>query len=104
MLRLPPRSTRPATLCPYTTLFRSLVLPFLAAHLLAVGLEPQHVLGLAAVERTTGEEVPAPKRRVRAAQRHHALHERGQGFALGRWGPVEPADFVVLAEIGRAHV
>src|SRR3546814_5203490 len=107
MLRRPPRSTRTNTLCPYTTLFRSIV---------DEQFDDRVVADLAAL----ADAVMA----VRARQRVLRSQPRGQrGIRRARGGVLEPrrradegayrevVDRVVAArehaqahEIGRAHV
>src|SRR3546814_4245040 len=59
MIRRPPRSTRPDTLCPYTTLFRSIDAPHQSAHLpsMTIAITPS---GQACGARVTGVDLTRP--------------------------------------------
>src|SRR3546814_18671117 len=90
MIRRPPRSTRTDTLCPYTTLFRSMLLP-----------QVECLLGRKLGEDDDGLGLPSAQRsEVRLAVSNglelDALDE--QQFA------VLDEQHLVADEIGRAHV
>src|SRR3546814_7622216 len=105
MIRRPPRSTRTATLLPYTPLFRSRH-PLLAAHPFV-----QHV------ERALGIEIARDgvTNRHGYSNRVHSLwHHAVDLISAGKWRELlatqeftEPRNIfnaVVYGQIGRAHV
>src|SRR5688572_23939349 len=71
--------------------------PFGIGHFAAVRLQPDDVLDPRTTYRATLKKMPAPQNRVLAAQPDHAYEELKQLPPVGRGGPVEPGDFVVLA-------
>src|SRR3546814_19662724 len=98
MIRRPPRSTRPDTLFPYTTLFRSQ----LAAQAEGRIGDPEfdYQLGMAALDAGRYGEAVIALQRVLAVQPNNApaRAELARAYALA--GDIDTA----RAEIGRAHV
>src|SRR3546814_21153428 len=98
MIRRPPRSTRTDTLCPYTTLFRSLADCTLGAHRSRLS-EKSHGFGDRHDVRVLGVHVPEADgvrggtAVVDALLRHNDLEVVGKGVGHRR-----------SHEIGRAHV
>src|SRR3546814_21072407 len=116
MIRRPPRSSRPDTLCPYTTLFRSnrqrrdladenasvILLDRTDVH----GKSPQ-IMSPNTLSGTPSL-LPLLSSAVRPSRRVSAPSEtriRGLGIALDtRWSDLEIAVVGETEEIGRAHV
>src|SRR3546814_15527634 len=98
MYRRPPRSTRTDTLCPYTTLFRSLI----------GGPGLGSAFDVSAVPFTLGEDEGCDIARPGLAAEQARLLHRNDQFVLYSLTD-EPktsihGDSIAWAEIGRAHV
>src|SRR3546814_7984960 len=123
MIRRPPRSTRTDTLCPYTTLFRSLVGGHvdrdgaIAAAALAGQAERQRVLDFRAVPAVLDdlaahhfvEQMGAAAGRVLLLPRRHVAgaHDLVAGVEPAASADADAADGGVgegAVKIGRAHV
>src|SRR3546814_515679 len=118
IIRRPTRLTRTYTLFPYTTLFRALLFPDVAAGRAAgrgAGLQkghrrrPRHRRRRRAAvlaRRRTAQLPPVPRRAVRAGHRHHRAAGGGQslrGAARAGEDPPQPADAGAVDELARYY-
>src|SRR3546814_14044810 len=106
MLRRPPRSTRTATLFPYTTLFRSFVLPVVQTcgglpHQLLRGFTDRGMIVQGAGNRC-GSCIQLPGYIMYGGFSLQILRERLRKYRRDFWLP--EFFYVTMFKIGRAHV
>src|SRR6267154_362742 len=73
------------------------VAPLILTHLIATGIQPQHIFHVRALDGAPLKKSPAPEYRMPLAKIDHPLNEGQQVAILRLQTPIQPAYLVVLA-------